>query len=136
MSKYTLIKKSTGKFYQVATMWDDTSKPINTDELQFVELTERMVNSLTNHNEVIDYNNTIFQNGSWTEVFVTPQKVDILASRTIDKNNFLKEAQRRLALEDITDSYKEKLEDYIQKLNAITPTNNEIQQINWPVKPF
>lgn len=136
MSKYAIIQISTGKLDGGINMFDDMSMPINVNELQYVELTERMIESMTNHNEVIDTDQTIFSNGSWTEVFKTPEKINYLANRTRDKNNFLLEAQRRISIEDITDSYREKLQKYIDDLNKIVPTNNEIQQINWPEKPF
>lgn len=136
MSKYAIIQKSTGKLDGGINMFDDMSMPINVNELEYVELTERMIESMTNHNEVIDTDKTIFSNGSWTEVFKTPEKINYLANRTRDKNNFLIEAQRRISIEDITDSYREKLQKYIDDLNKIIPTNNEIQSIVWPEKPF
>lgn len=134
--KYTLIEKETGKFYGMPVMLDDTSMPINHDMLMYVVLTDNQISSLTNHDTVIDVNNSSFINGAWVESFIIPEKVNILESRTNELNLLKLEADRMLLITDITDSFKLKIEQYRLELNDIIPTNNEIQKIIWPSKPW
>lgn len=136
MAKYGIIKKETGLFDGIPSIYDDTSRPINENELEYVQLTDRMIAALTTFEEVIDQANTKYLNGSWVESYITPVKVDILANRTRDKNNFIAEAQRRLSVPDISDAYRTALQNYISELEAIIPTNEEYQTIVWPAKPF
>lgn len=133
---YGIIIRETGRFYRTPEIFEDMSVPINELELQYVELTDRLVSSLTTHSEVIDTANTYYSNGEWVESYITPAKVDIKANREADKAAFLAEANRRINIEDISDAYRQQLTDYIAALEAITPTDEEIQAIEWPEKPF
>jgi glutamate-1-semialdehyde aminotransferase len=136
MAKYAVIEIATGKFHE-PFMYDDTSMPINTEELKWAELTDTLIDSLTNHHVVIDYNNTTYINGRWTEVFITPEKVtNYQQSRESDRQKFLKEANRKLLISDSSASFTTAVNNYITLLNALVFTNNEIQQINWPQKPW
>lgn len=134
--KYTLIEKETGKFYNSPMVFNDTSMPINEDVLMYVELTDNQILSLTNHNVVIDINNTKYINGAWVESFITPEVVNILENRTNDLNLLKLEAARMLLISDINDNFKLKINQYQSELNDIVLTDDEIQQIIWPSKPW
>ena len=133
--KYIVIKKDTGKIFE-KIMYDDTSVPVNEQVLAYVPITSEMEEALTTHEKVIDYNQTKFINGSWQAVIYEPEKNDILADRTRDKNTFIAEANRKLLIPDASPTFKTRVQDYIAKLNAITPTSNVNQEIVWPVKPW
>jgi len=133
--KYIVIKKDTGKIYD-NFMYENTSVPINEEQLAYVPLTSEMEEALTNHEKVIDYNQTKFLNGSWQTVLVVPEKNNILADRTRDKAAFLAEANRKLLIPDASPTFKSLVQNYIDELNAIIPTNDEFQGIVWPVKPW
>ena len=133
--KYLIINKNTNKIYD-QTMYDTTSMPINEQELAYVPITTEMEEALTNHIIVIDYQQTAFINGAWQVVFVTPEKNNILADRTRDKNRLIAEANKKLLVPDASQTFKTLVQAYITELNAITPTSVEIQVINWPTKPW
>lgn len=135
MAKYIVIRKDSGKIY-APHLHDDTSFPINPQELEYVQITPELESALDVHDKVIDYNNTSFNNGTWTVVFITPQKVDIFERRNNDKNQLLAEAARKLSISDMPDDFKAVINSYIDELNAIVITRNEIQQIQWPEKPW
>jgi hypothetical protein len=136
MAKYAVIEISSGKFHE-KTMYDDTSMPINTEELKWAELTDTLIDSLENHHVVIDYENTTYINGRWTEVFITPEKVtNYRAAREADRQKFLREANRKLLISDSSVPFTNAVNGYITLLNDLVFTNNEIQQINWPIKPW
>jgi len=133
--KYLIITKSSGKIYE-QLMHDDTSKPINQEELAYVPITPEMEDALTTHDKVIDFDNTVFANSAWQTVFIVPEKHNILANRQRDKAAFLKEANKRLLIPDASETFKALVNAYIAELNAIIPTSNEIQAITWPTKPW
>lgn len=133
--KYLIINKNTNKIYD-QMMYDTTSMPINEQELAYVPITTEMEEALTNHNIVIDYQQTTFNNGAWQVVLVTPEKNNILADRTSDKNRLIAEANKKLLVPDASQTFKTLVQAYITELNAITPTSVEIQVINWPTKPW
>ena len=135
MAKYIVIKKDTGKIYS-PFMHPDTSFPINQEELEYVQITTEMEESLENHNRVIDYKNTTFRNGTWSVVYIEPAMVDIFQNRTNDKANLILEATRKLSISDMPESFKAVINLYIAELNAIVITREEIQQIQWPQKPW
>lgn len=133
--KYLIITKSNGKIYE-QLMFDDTSRPINQEELAYVPITPEMEDALTTHDTVLDYENTVFQNGTWQAIFIEPEKHDILSNRQRDKAAFLKEANKKLRIPDASATFKALVNGYIAELNAITPTSEEIQAITWPTKPW
>lgn len=133
--KYLIIKKDTGRIYE-KVMYENTNIPVNENELAYVPITPEMEDALTTHEKVIDYTQTKFLNGAWEAVLVTPEKNNILINRTRDKNNLLAEANRKLLITDASATFKALVQEYIDKLNAIVPTSEEIQEINWPVKPW
>lgn len=133
--KYLIITKSNGKIYE-QLMYDDTSRPINQEELAYVPITPEMEDALTTHDKVIDYENTVFQNGAWQAILIEPEKHDILSNRQRDKAAFLKEANKKLRIPDASVTFKALVNAYIAELNAITPTSEEIQAITWPTKPW
>ena len=133
--KYLIINKNTNKIYD-QTMYDNTSMPINEQELAYVPITSEMEDALTTHEKVIDYKQTEYINGAWQAVLVVPEKNNILADRTRDKNKLLAEANRKLLIPDASQTFKTLVQAYIAELNAITPTGDEIQVINWPIKPW
>jgi len=136
MAKYAIIEIDTGKFHE-PFMYDDTSRPINQQELKWAELTDTLIDSLENHHVVIDYNNTTYVNGRWTEVFITPEKMtNYQATRETDRQNFLKAANTKLLISDSSPAFINVVNEYITILNDLVFTNNEIQQINWPTKPW
>lgn len=134
--KYTLIEKETGKFYGTPLMFNDTSMPIDEFRLMYVELTDNQILSLTTHDTVIDVNNTRFINEAWVESFIIPEKVNILENRTNELNLLKLEADRMLLITDISDSFRLKIEQYRLELDNIEITDNEIQKIIWPSKPW
>lgn len=117
-------------------MYDDTSRPINQEELAYVPITPEMENALTTHDKVIDLNNTVFANSVWQAVLVEPEKPNFLLNRQRDKAAFLKEANKKLLVPDASVTFKALVNAYIAELNAITPTSDEIQAITWPTKPW
>lgn len=136
MAKYAVIEIATGKFHE-PFMYDDTSMPINTEELKWAELTDTLIDSLTNHHVTIDYQNTTYVNGRWTEVFITPEKIiNFQAQREANRQEFLREANRKLLIGDSSEAFTNAVNEYITLLNDLVFTNNEIQQINWPTKPW
>jgi hypothetical protein len=133
--KFLIITKNNGKIYE-KLMFEDTSRPINQVELAYVPITDEMEDTLTTHDRVIDYENTVFTNGAWQAVFIEPVKYNILANRQRDKAAFIKEANKKLLIPDASDTFKTLVNVYIAELNAIVPTNEEIQAITWPTKPW
>lgn len=117
-------------------MYDDTSRPINQEELAYVPITPEMEDALTTHDKVVDYENTVFINGVWQAILIEPEKHDILSNRQRDKAAFLKEANKKLLIPDASATFKALVTAYIAELNAITPTSDEIQVIIWPTKPW
>lgn len=134
--KYTIIEKETGKFYRMPMMFDDTSMPINEEMLMYVELTDNQILSLTQHNTIIDTENTKFINGAWDESFITPDLLNTLEQRTTELNFLKLEATRMLSISDISDSFKTKIEKYQIELDNIVPTSDVNQTIIWPSKPW
>lgn len=133
--KYLIITRSNGKIYE-QLMYDDTSRPINQDELAYIPITPEMEDALTTHDKVIDYDNTVFANGAWQAILIEPEKHNILLNRQRDKAAFLKEANKKLLIPDASATFKTLVNAYIAELNAIVPTSEEIQSINWPTKPW
>lgn len=137
MAKYAVLEIATGKFHEKGMMYNDTSMPINTEELKWSELTDTLIDSLENNHVVIDYENTTHINGRWTEVFITPEKVtNYRAARESSRQEFLREANRKLLISDSSEAFTNVVNGYITLLNDLVFTNNEIQQINWPTKPW
>ena len=146
--KYTLINKFTGKLYRNACgIYNNTEFPINEDVLQYVELTEELVNLATNQvpNTVLDEINTTynFNTNTWDVVTTQVELVDIVSNRTNELNRLKIEAQRFNAIEDIPSSLKTKVAEYIAELNAfVIPTDTSTRPegsmglISWPIKPW
>ena len=133
--RYTIIEKETGKMYGGINMWDNTERPINPEILMYAVLTDSLIDAMTTHDKVVDIENTTFVNGVWDEHYITPDIVDITIQRQQDYQTFLIEAQRKLLIPDISESFKEKINDYILQLKQLNLSDTE-NGISWPLKPW
>lgn len=146
--KYTLINKFTGKLYRNAcSVYENNTLPINEDVLQYVALTDQIVNLVNNDvpNTVLDPINTVYNldTNTWTVITMQVPANDIVADRTAELARLKIEAQRFYNLVDIPPALKTKVGEYITELNAfIIPTDSSVQpigtmnSISWPTKPW
>lgn len=134
---YGIIEKNTGRFYRFPAAYSDTSMPINQDELEYVELTDSLAAAIENPGtSPIDEELTMWQNGAWVEVYKSPPTTDIKQNRERDRDALVRQANKMLMVEDLPASLIQAIEDYKSDLEALVFTSEEIQEINWPVKPW
>ena len=138
MNYYVLIEKQNGKLHQPFVLFTEENKrPINEIELEYAKITTEMLECFETHERVVDWNTTRYIDGVWNVTFNTPVKItNYLAVRTADRNKFLAAANTKLNLPDASPTFKTAVNNYITQLNALQFSNNEIQQINWPNKPW
>jgi hypothetical protein len=138
MNYYVLIEKENGKLHQPFIFFTEEEKrPINEVELEYAKVTTEMAECFETHERVVDWTATTYINGVWNVKIDTPVKVtNYLATRNADRNKFLAAANTKLNLPDASSSFKTAVNNYITQLNALQFSNNEIQQINWPIKPW
>jgi hypothetical protein len=146
--KYTIINKFNGKLHRNACgIYDNTETPINEDILQYVPLTEELINLVTNTvpNTVLDEVNTTYNvdTNTWNIATRTLEVVDVVANRTKELNRLKLEAQKFSQIEDIPPSLRTKVVEYIAELNAfVIPTDTSTRPegsmslISWPTKPW
>jgi hypothetical protein len=137
MDYYTLIEKENGKIHPPLQLLTDTLRPINEEELVYAKLTDEMIECLEIHDRIIDWENTIYSNNAWNTVFIIPQKItDYLGTRNAERNRLLTIANTKLSIADASITFKTAVNNYIEQLNLLQFSNNEIQQINWPQQPW
>jgi len=137
MDYYTLIEKENGKIHPPLQLLTDTLRPINEEELVYAKLTDEMIECLEIHDRIIDWENTTYSNNVWNTVFIIPQKItDYLGTRNAERNRLLTIANTKLSIVDASATFKTAVNNYIEQLNSLQFSNNEIQQINWPAQPW
>lgn len=116
---------------------EEQKRPINEEELVYAKVTSEMAECFETHENIVDWNTTTFVDGVWDVTIVTPHRVtDYLAMRTEARNKLLAAANTKLTLPDASTSFVSAVNNYITQLNELTFSNNEIQQINWPNRPW
>jgi len=146
--KYTIINKFTGNLENnYCSVYEDTTMPINQDVLQYVPITQQMIDLLEFKvedtlldNMATKYNLTT---NSWNVVTMQVLKPNILENRQRDLLNLKLEAQKYAQITDLPQSFRAQIQDYITQLNNIvlptdTTTRDPAQQaaIIWPTKPW
>lgn len=145
MTYYAIIEKETGIMaHGLPNFREDTDRPINTDELMYVELNDRLVKTLVStdpadhENEVpIDFNKSHwdFNTSSWVIVDLVLENNDPVQVQLDIRNKLIADANKKLAIEDLPSSLKTILSNYIAELNAVEVTAETSPTIVWPQLP-
>lgn len=146
--KYTIINKFTGNLENnYCSVYEDTTMPINQDVLQYVPVTQQMLDLLEFKVEdtLLDSMATKYNlaANSWNVVTKQVLKPNILENRQQDLLNLKLEAQKYAQIADLPQSFRTQIQNYITQLNSIvlptdTTTRDPAQQaaIIWPTKPW
>jgi len=146
--KYTIINKFTGNLENnYCSVYENTTMPINQDVLQYVPVTQQMIDLLEFKVEdtLLDSMTTKYNlaTNSWNVVTKQVLKPNILENRQRDLLNLKLEAQKYAQITDLPQSFKTQIQNYITQLNNIvlpadTTTRDPAQQaaIIWPTKPW
>lgn len=135
--KYIVINKNTGKIDRnLPIFYDDMSMPINEQELVYATISEDIVKKIEDGVAIIDFEKTLYVNSVLNVVLIDTPKSNYMENRIRDRDEFVKQADKMLTIEDLSESIINKINKYKADLLALQITNNEIQEISWPQKPW
>ncbi len=147
MTKYVIINKYSEKLHrELATLYDDTSLPINEETLKYVEAPQTLVDLITLQvpNKILDIENTKYSPANtWTIVSKDVPLANIQQNRLDELNKLKLEANRFLNIADLPAKLKQDVQQYIAQLNNfVLPTDTAPASpeatalISWPIKPW
>jgi hypothetical protein len=146
--KYTLINKFNGKAENDHFgIYNDQNMPINEYVLQYVLLTQQMLDLLEHKitDTLLDHTATKYnvETNTWEVVTKQIAKVNIIQNRQRDLANLKLEAEKYIQITDLPTAFKLEVENYITQLNSLviptdTSDRNSTQQafIVWPTRPW
>jgi len=146
MTYYAIIEKDTGIMaHGLPNYREDQDRPINTDELMYVELGETLTRILTSQDPAdhvdekpIDFEKTHWDanTSSWVIVeLVLDNGVDPVQEQIKQREKLIEAANKKLAIDDLPSSLTTRLTNYITQLNAVVVTAETAPTIVWPELP-
>ncbi len=136
---YAIVERETGKMeFGRSNYIDHTERPLH-ESLAYAplndELTRLLVpDDLVDHDDLmpVDFHTTYwdFQNTRWVIFYDAPNKpqVDPVAQAIARKQYLLNYAQKKLAMEDISPKFKTAIEEFIDQINAVNITEENVQE--------
>lgn len=146
MTYYAIIEKETGIMaHGLPNYREDQDRPINTDELMYVELGERLTRVLVSQDPAdhvdekpIDFDRTYWDANTSDWVIIEQEELpvsDPVQEQLRLRNELITAANKKLAIEDLPNSLKTRLSNYITQLNAVVVNAETSPTIVWPGLP-